>query len=456
MWGRGRPARRGLWAARRTGLPVLSVEEPFLRGLRPGSSGTPPLGLLLDDLGIHFDASRPSRLERILASDPLDDGTAALEMWRRLGLSKVNQWSDEPAPEPGYVLVIDQMRGDASIAGGDAEAASFRRMLEAARAENPRSQILIRTNPQVIVGRGTGHFTPADAGGRVGFAPPRLAPPALLNAAHRVYAVSSQMGFEAILLGHRPRLFGVPFYAGWGLSEDEIPCSRRRRALTPDMLFAGSMLRYPVWYDPFADALCDFETVAEIAADEAQAWREAAAPSVCLGVRAWKRPTLQGFLTGSGGRPVHASHVDRAVTLARRRSGRIAVWASREPPELAPACSAAGLPMLRIEDGFLRSLGLGAKLVPATSLVLDDLGIYFDPTRPSRLEMLIAQSAELSATELARAAALRAEICAQGVSKYGAGLRRDVGPAFPPRAPGQRRVLVVGQVADDASVKLGA
>ena len=36
---------------------------------------------------------------------------------------------------------------------------------------------------------------------------------------------------------------------------------------------------------------------------------------------------------------------------------------------------------VRVEDGFLRSKGLGARLIPPLSLVTDDLGIYYDPRR---------------------------------------------------------------------------
>ncbi|MFD2722220.1 capsular polysaccharide export protein, LipB/KpsS family [Ignatzschineria indica] len=42
------------------------------------------------------------------------------------------------------------------------------------------------------------------------------------------------------------------------------------------------------------------------------------------------------------------------------------------------------LPILRMEDVFIRSVGLGSNLVPPRSLVLDDLGIYFDASTPSR------------------------------------------------------------------------
>jgi len=74
-----------------------------------------------------------------------------------------------------------------------------------------------------------------------------------------VYTVSSQMGFEAIFAGHKPRTFGQPFYAGWGLTQDERPVPRRQRILTRAQLFAASMILYPVWYDPHRDRLCDLE-----------------------------------------------------------------------------------------------------------------------------------------------------------------------------------------------------
>ncbi|HBR38881.1 MAG TPA: hypothetical protein DD939_16490, partial [Sulfitobacter pontiacus] len=51
-----------------------------------------------------------------------------------------------------------------------------------------------------------------------------------------------QMGFEAIFAGHKPRVFGQPFYAGWGLTEDEFPVQRRQRVLTRAQLFAGAMI----------------------------------------------------------------------------------------------------------------------------------------------------------------------------------------------------------------------
>lgn len=46
-----------------------------------------------------------------------------------------------------------------------------------------------------------------------------------------------------------------------------------------------------------------------------------------------------------------------------------------------------------MEDGFIRSVGLGSNLVPPLSLVIDDIGIYFNAETPSRLEHILQHQA---------------------------------------------------------------
>ena len=73
---------------------------------------------------------------------------------------------------------------------------------------------------------------------------------AVSRARSAVYTHSSTLGFEAIFAGHKPRVFGQPFYAGWGLTDDQNAPPRRERVLTRAQLFAAAMILYPVWYDP--------------------------------------------------------------------------------------------------------------------------------------------------------------------------------------------------------------
>ena len=447
VWGRSPYAGRGEAVAARRAVPLVRIEDAFLRSLRPGRAGDAPLGVMLDPLGVHFDAASQSRLETILLRDPLDhsnlllrarDGMARL---RHLDLSKYNIHDpDAPLPAPGYVLVVDQTRGDASVRHSGAPVSSFAEMLGAALIDHPQARVVIKTHPETAMGLRPGHYGPQDAGDRVTILTDPVSPWRLLEGAIAVHTLSSQMGFEAILAGHRPRVWGQPFYAGWGLTTDERPVARRTRRLTPAQLFAAAMILAPLWYDPCRDRLCSFEAAVDQLEAETRAFREDRHGHVALGMRLWKRGRLQAVF-GREKPLIFADNAASASGIAQDTGRSLLVWAGREPPGLtAPR-------ILRVEDGFLRSRGLGADLIPPLSLVTDDLGIYYDPTRPSRLEQLIM--APVAPGGLARAEALVTRLIADGVTKY------NLAGAIPDLPEGHR-VLVPGQVEDDASIRLGA
>lgn len=440
IWGASPTAWRGRAIAGRRGAGIVSVEDAFLRSVLPGRAKSHlarrgPLGLLIDPDGLHFDPGRPSRIERLAASAAAADLTDAardgIDRLRWLDLSKYNTHRrDVIPPRPGYVLVIDQTRGDASLMG--AGRPRFLEMLEAARQENPGARIVVRAHPETSAGLRAGHLTAEDLRPNEEFCDAPVSPWMLVENADAVYAVSSQLGYEALLAGHRPRLFGQPFYAGWGLSDDYAPLPENRRGtVTREALFAASHLLAPVWYDPCRDRLTDFNGVVDQLEAEARAWRQDRDGHLAYGMRLWKRHSLaRVFGNGRGVR--FTDKPSDSVTLA---------WAGKAAP--VPGA-------VRVEDGFLRSRGLGAALVPALSLVADDLGIYYDPTRESRLERLIAEGLPPGGEK--RAQALIRAIRAAGLSKYNL---HGAAPDLPQR-DGKRMILVPGQVENDASIRLGA
>ncbi len=448
VWGKSPNARRGEEFAAARGLPIWRVEDAFIRSIGLGRNGDAPLGLLIDPVGVHFDASAPSKLEQILARDPLDDAQilarakAGMARLRALDISKYNLHDPAlPPPEPGYVLVIDQTRGDASIRFGMAGAAHFAQMLEAARADHPTARILIKTHPETQHGHRQGHFSATDCDARVQILDANLSPMAALDGAIAVYTVSSQMGLEAILAGHRPQVFGAPFYAGWGLSDDRISLPRRGRRLTKAQLFAAAYLIAPHWYNPFLGRLCSFEEMVDVLEAGLRGRREDGAGYVAANMRAWKRARLQAVF-GRHKPMIFHDNIDRAQTQAARMGRKTMVWGAA----LAPNAEA----VLRVEDGFVRSTGLGATLTPPLSLVVDDLGIYYDPARPSRFEAHMMRP--LAEDARARAQVLVDGLRSAGLTKYnleGAGV--DL-----PQPAGRLRILVAGQVEDDASIRLGA
>lgn len=439
VWGQSPYATRGEAVAQSTGALLVRLEDAFLRSLHPGRQGEAPLGLMIDHSGVHFDGRQPSDLETLLRTAPLDDtalldrARACMAWMRKAQLAKYSGFdSDAPVPDPGYVLVVDQTQDDASVLASDADRARFVEMLIIAQEEHPGAKVIIKTHPETAAGLRAGYFTEEDETHRVSLLRDPVSPWALLEGAVGVYTVSSQLGFEAILAGHKPRVFGQPFYSGWGLTQDDRPVARRERRLTRAQLFAGAMILAPVWYDPFRKRRAELEDILMILDAQTRAWREDRRGWTAGGMRLWKRNHLKQFF----GRARGITFTDTPAPDGPRHM----VWAS------APGADTADV---RVEDGFVRSRGLGADLVPPLSLVCDDLGIYFDPTHPSRLEALIAASPGLRPDELARARALIRRICMCGLSKYNL-------PGDLPDLPEGRRILVPGQVEDDASILRGS
>lgn len=170
----------------------------------------------------------------------------------------------------------------------------------------------------------------------------------------------------------------------------------------------------------------------------------------CFAFGPWKFGFVRAYLAAMG---LDARFCLGAIDAQLRGFGpeaRLVVWGLRDTPSLRALAARHGVPIWRMEDGFLRSVGLGSDFNVPASLVLDRTGIYFDPTHPSDLETLL-QSAEFEPEELLRAAALRETIVASALSKYNfAGHKARL-----ERPDHARVILVPGQVEDDASIRLG-
>lgn len=487
-WGLKGVALRAKAAAERYRLPYLALEDGFLRSITPGA-GEGPLSLCVDDLGIYYDAHAPSRLEAAIATphdaEQRQRADALADAWRRARVSKYNHARETTPPIDGpFTLVVDQTFGDASIAYGMASAASFARMLDAALDEHPELPVLLKTHPDVIAGRKRAHFdalTPGQAA-RVTLLAANAHPPALLEAATAVYVVTSQMGFEALIHGRPVRSFGMPFYAGWGLTQDELPAPERRHTPHPvplaDLVHAA-LVDYVRCIDPETRQRCAPERVIEWMGLQRR-MRERFAPQIqAVAFSRWKQPIARAFFGGSTLRFVDLAE-PLAAGEARTTWGRGDTVNAATTPRLAAGAPARGrdndtlrrhadedtsmrhaaqeaLPrkagdtaLLRVEDGFLRSVGLGANLVRPLSWVIDGLGMYYDASAPSDLEVVL-EAGRFEPSLLARAGTLREAIVASGITKY------NVGAGAWHRPNGARRiVLVPGQVENDASITWGA
>jgi capsular polysaccharide export protein len=461
-WGHKPTAAQARAYARHHDLPYLALEDGFLRSVGLGGN-EPPLSLIVDDVGIYYDARTPSRLEELLQSDErlLDAALLArAERFRQRivesGISKYNHAPDQLSPEladaEGLVIVADQTYDDASVTGALADDKTFARALECALDEHPSARVLVKVHPATIAGKKRGYLTAPHPSPRVTIVGANVNPQALLRRAQHLYVVSSQLGFEGLLAGVKVTCFGQAFYAGWGLTDDRQSSTRRSRRLSLDQLVAGALLLYPRYRHPLSKERCDAEVVLEHLALQRQVFAENQRSFVCFDMSYWKRPFVRRYLHAPGRKVRFAKSVQDLKLDGDPPLLTAVVWASRKSAELSAWTEARGIPLWHMEDGFLRSAGLGSDLTAPGSLVLDPDGIYYDPSRPSRLEQIL-QTAMFSADELARAARLRRSIVDSRISKYNLPAAEQL--TLQARE-GQRILLVPGQVADDASVRLGA
>lgn len=155
--------------------------------------------------------------------------------------------------------------------------------------------------------------------------------------------------------------------------------------------------------------------------------------------------------------PMYARDADFkgwAKRILTENSPQIFVWSLRAPKNLKAFASQHRIPVFYIEDGFIRSVVASASRTPPLSLALDQGTAYFDCREPSDLERLLGSYDFDGAPELlARASAGIRFLLETGVSKYNSDTRTDIDRLYGPKSG--KRVLVIGQVEDDASIQFG-
>lgn len=479
LWRRGRHAPKGLKAiagigykdssaqarvlCKRWGLPYIAIEDGFLRSSSLGIEGDTPMSLVVDPVGIHYLADRPSLLENIL-QDPasltaaeLDSARQLIALMRSSGIGKYNNAPDLDPNDPlgrerPLVLVVDQTAGDYSIPGGGLCEADYVRMLDAALAENPDAEVRVRIHPDCVGGQKPSCLLAAATERGVTLEARPVSWASLARRARRVYIGTSQAGLEALIQGVPVTCFGLPFYAGWGLTDDRMPIARRQARPDLEQLVAAAYVRYCRYVDPLTSQPTDALTVAHQLARQKARDSEFAGHFTVLGVKRHKQHNVRRFFSSRWGRLDFCEDRPALVTDVAAKGGKLLVWAAREPADLKARASRHGVAVWRIEDGFLRSNGLGALNAPALSLVLDRSGMHFDASASSDLESLL-QHEEFDEATLVEAARLRERIVTLGASKFN--LKSDLAGQVCAR-PGQRRILVPGQVEDDASVRCSA
>lgn len=457
-WGRKASFYKAQAYAQNKNIKCISLEDGFIRSLGLGKCGYAPLSLVVDQTGIYFDGTQSSDLENLILmpeEDLLNQRAAkAIESIVEYKITKYNSKFDsvDQSNISQYgstenVLLIDQTFGDQSVRFCGATVETFKHMLDQAHHHHPNAIIWIKTHPDVLAGKAQGHYSNKDFElPYVKVITDHVNPFALLQHFKDVYVVSSQMGFEALMLGKKVHCFGLPWYAGWGITDDthapiKIAASRRTVNRSLLHLFACAYLIYARYISPITQQRCELEDTLKLLLPNMNFQQQLPSQLVAYRFSPWKKRFIQDYLAFPNTKLTFKKYFKPS------KNDYILAWGKTAYQLKKQGYSK----IITVEDGFIRSVGLGANLIRPCSLVFDNIGIYYDATCPSRIENLLNKVGVLNEQQIQRIDHILLNIKRLEISKYNIGhnesLKRPV--------DNKKIILVVGQVEDDMSIQLG-
>ncbi|HEC1751621.1 TPA: capsular polysaccharide biosynthesis protein [Campylobacter lari] len=455
-WGRKNSGLKAIELAKKYNVKFLLLEDGFLRSLNLGVENSPSFSIVKDDIGIYYDATAPSKLEKILntyefSTEELEQAKKAIELIKKEKLSKYNNNLCVPKELFGSneerVLIITQVANDASLKFGLADNFSTQDIINDAIKENPNAKVYIKIHPDVLSGKKQSDFNVQDLPSKCVVIKENYNPIELLSYFKKVYTKTSGMGFEALILGCECVCYGMPFYAGWGLTQDKQVCKRRLKKRTLEEVFYATYILYSEYFNPYLNQKSDiFDTIHTLT--KYKKIEQANSNTLYfLGFTLWKRWFMKPFFKAKNNKIIFLNSLDELYKVNLNPEDKIFIWGKKYDKALL--AKDFNNEIFLVEDGFLRSVFLGSDLTRPFSLIIDSKGLYVDPSKSSDLEDIL-QNHIFDESLKQRAKKLITTITQNKFSKYN-GLKHEKLNFN----TNKKIILIPAQVEDDASMILG-
>jgi capsular polysaccharide export protein len=233
-----------------------------------GSGFAKPYSLSIDSCGIYFDPRKPSDLEYLLenhifSSELIERAKKVREEVVASKFSKYNHLVHQELiiDRNSYekvILVTGQVEDDMSIKFG-AFGLNNSDLLEMVKERNPNAYIIYKPHPDVLSGNRIGHISKEITDVCANEIQTDISIDSCIAVSDEIHTLTSGAGFDALLRGKAVFTYGMPFYAGWGLTTDYRTCERRTRVLTLDKLVAATLILFPRYISPKTGKFCEVE-----------------------------------------------------------------------------------------------------------------------------------------------------------------------------------------------------
>jgi len=254
--------------AKEQGMTIYRIEDAFIRSVALGSGFAKPYSLSIDSRGIYFDPRKPSDLEHILqthqfSSELLERAKSVRAKVVASKFSKYNhlahqELSIDREKYEKVILVTGQVEDDMSMKFG-AFGLNNSDLLQMVKERNPNAYIIYKPHPDVLSGNRVGHIPKAITHRCANEIQTDISIDSCIAVSDEVHTLTSGAGFDALLREKKVFTYGMPFYAGWGLTTDYRTCDRRTRKLSLDELVASTLILFPRYISPRTGAFCEVE-----------------------------------------------------------------------------------------------------------------------------------------------------------------------------------------------------
>lgn len=229
----------------------------------------------------HYDIREETDLEKLIKTKgrlSLGQTTRASKAINFLKTNKISKYNNQknsalsgeltsklrsPNKSNYKILILDQAFGDQSVLLSEANKETFQKMLD--EALKITNNVSIKVHPEQFVGRRKGYYSIERTDEQVFVSSSNypsvlligepVNPFSLITQFDEVWTCSSQLGFEALFSGIKVRTFGLPFYAGYGLTIDDKVnhkvLERRNKDVTLEQLFYRAYIDYTTYCNPF-------------------------------------------------------------------------------------------------------------------------------------------------------------------------------------------------------------
>ena len=443
------------WGMKRSGKYLLNnvqhhkvvfIEDGFVHSFGIKKKKI-PLTICYDNNGIYYDCKSDNDLKEFF-KEKLSKKNAfraknIVKLWKEYSISKYNFPSFIEPPSSPYILLIDQIFGDLSLDYGDADDKSFERMFEFATNNWPDHKIVIKIHPDVINFKKKGcihssHYSKNKVIVIGGIGQINR----LIEKSTAVCVVTSQVGFESIIYGKDVHVFGRPFYSGLGLTIDHKK-NNQNLEITLDQLVFSALVKYQICIDPRTKKKCEIEEIMKYIYHLRDASKFFGKNLDAINFTPWKVRQINRFFY-----PITGERV-KSFRRFKTKMQNILVWGKniRIEKYISNANN-----IISVEDGFIRSVGLGAELYPPLSLLFDKKGVHYDASKSSDLEYLL-QNFNFNHNEIIRARRIIDLIIKLKISKYNLRLNKEIN--LPNNFSNKQIIGVLGQVETDNSITYG-